>query len=161
MSLSILRGFRVNEVIHTYIHTLYHGQEPRPETPPASSSTINSPPTTLTKLQQYISKAQKSRDTFVKDSAAASIHTAKLSRRLHFVFRGSLTQAEIGAQTSADLTRALANREHAQIPKPGARFIQAALSPLGMRIALYNRGILQRQRKRGRGGARCLEFRKE
>jgi hypothetical protein len=59
-----------------------HDQESRPETPPASSSTINSPPTTLTKLRQDILKAQKSIATFTEASTSASANIAKISRRL-------------------------------------------------------------------------------
>ena len=129
----------------------YHGQESRPETPPASSSTINSPPTTLTKLRQDISKAQKSLDTFFEASTAASIDTAKLSRRLDFVFRGSLTQAEVGAQTSTDLTRALANRDQAQVPKT-RRQIRTG-GPLSVRDAnslIQSRDIAEAEKERRR-----------
>ena len=95
----------------------YHGQESRPETPPASSSTINSPPTTLTKLRQDISKARRSMAALTEASAAATADTGKIARHLGFIFQGSLTQAELGAQTTADMTRILANRERAQAPK--------------------------------------------
>ena len=89
----------------------------RLETPPASSSTINSPPTTLTKLRHNISKVQKSFATLAEASATASANAAKISQQLDFVFQGSLTQAELAAQTSADITRILTNRERAQAPK--------------------------------------------
>jgi hypothetical protein len=93
------------------------GPESRPATPPASSSTINSPPTTLTKLRHDISKAQKSFTALSKASATASVDTAKIARHLDYVFQGSLTQAELAAQTSADMTRILTNQERAQAPK--------------------------------------------
>ena len=89
----------------------------RLETPPASSSTINSPPTTVTKLRKKISKAQKSLATFAEASATASADVAKISRHLGFIFQGSLTQAELAAQTTRDMTRILANKERAQVPK--------------------------------------------
>ena len=98
----------------------YHdhdGQAFRPETPPASSSTIKSPPTTLTKLRQDISKAQKSIAALKEASTTASADTAKISRHLDFIFQGSLTQAEMAAQTTADMSRILANREQAKVPK--------------------------------------------
>jgi hypothetical protein len=83
----------------------------RPETPPASSSTINSPPTTLAKLRENITKVKKS----FPDSTTPEI--LKLKRRLESIWEGSLTQAEIAAQASADLTRILANQEQANAPK--------------------------------------------
>jgi hypothetical protein len=82
-----------------------------PKTPPASSSTINSPPTTLTKLRKNITKIKKS----FPDSTTPEI--LKLKRRLELILEGSLTQAEIAAQASTDLTRILANQEQANAPK--------------------------------------------
>lgn len=95
----------------------YRDHESRPETPPASNSIINSPPTTLTKLRRDITKAQKSLATFTEASTAVSADVAKISRHLDFIFQGSLTQAELAAQTGTVMTRILTNREQAQAPK--------------------------------------------
>jgi hypothetical protein len=59
--------------------------------PPASSSTVNSPPKTLTKRREKITKA---RERF-PDSPTADF--LKLQRRLELIFEGSLTQAEMAA----------------------------------------------------------------
>ena len=83
----------------------------RPEHPPASSSTINSPPTTLKKLRKNISKTKKN----LTDNTTPDL--AKLKHRLELIFEGSLTQAELAAQATTDLSRFLANQEQANIPK--------------------------------------------
>jgi hypothetical protein len=79
--------------------------------PPASSSTVNSPPKTIIKLREKITKA---RERF-PDSPTADF--LKLQRRLEAIFEGSLTQAEIAAQASAGLTRLFKNQEQANAPK--------------------------------------------
>jgi hypothetical protein len=79
--------------------------------PPASSSTANSPPKTLTKLRDKITKA---RERF-PDSPTAEF--LKLKRRLEMIFEGSLTQAEMAAQASTGLTRLFKNQEQANTPK--------------------------------------------
>lgn len=130
----------------------YHdhdGQESRPETPPASSSTINSPPTTLTKLRQNISKAQKSIAALKEASTTASADTAKIARHLDYIFQGSLTQAELAAQTTEDMARILANREGARAPKT-RRQIRTG-GPLSVRDAnalIQSRDIAEAEKER-------------
>ena len=129
----------------------HEGQEFTPETPPASSSTINSPPTTLTKLRQDISKAQKSIAALKEASTTASADTAKISRHLDFIFQGSLAQAEMAAQTTADMSRILANREQAKAPKT-RRQIRTG-GPLSIRDAnalIQSRDIAEAEKERRR-----------
>ena len=86
--------------------------QPRTPSPlPASSSTINSPPTTVAKLRKNISKVQKS------FSSTSNPDLAKIQRRLEAIYEGSITQAELAAQTSADISRILTNQEAASAPK--------------------------------------------
>ena len=130
-------------------HLPEYGQECRPETPPASSSTINSPPTTLTKLRQDITKAQKSMAALTEVSAAANADAGKIARHLDFIFEGSLTQAELAAQTTADMRRILANREGAQAPKT-RRQIRTG-GPLSVRDAnalIQSRDIVEAEKER-------------
>ena len=68
-------------------------QDSRLETPPASSSTINSPPMTSTKLRQDISKARKNFAAFTESSATIHADVAKISQYIDFIFEGRLTQA--------------------------------------------------------------------
>ena len=126
------------------------GESP-PETPPASSSTINSPPTTLKKLRQDVSKVQKSTATLKEASAAATTNAAKLERHLNFIFQGSLTQAELAAQTTADMSRILANREQAKAPKT-KRQIRTG-GPLSVRdtnTLIKSRDIAEAEKERRR-----------
>lgn len=84
----------------------------QPQTPPlASSSTINSPPTTVTKLRQNICKVRKS------FPANPTPDLAKIQRRLEAIYEGSITQAELAAQNSVDISRILTNQEAASAPK--------------------------------------------
>ena len=129
----------------------YHDQDPRPETPPASSSSISSPPTTLKKLRRDISKAQKSFSAFKEASAVAGADAAKVSRHLDFIFQGSLTQAELAAQTIADMTRILTNREQAKAPK-SKRQVRTG-GPLSVKDAntlIQSRDIAEAEKERRR-----------
>jgi hypothetical protein len=79
--------------------------------PPASSSTINSPPTTIQKLQKNIIKARES----FPDIDSPEMN--KLKRRVERIWEGSVIQAHLAAQVSADLIRYQENQEQANAKK--------------------------------------------
>jgi hypothetical protein len=93
------------------------------KTPPISSSTTNSPPTTVTKLRRSINKAKKA---LVEDLDTVS---TRLNTRLERIFEGSLVQAELNAQHEEERTRLLRHKERRNAKKTRRRVnIGGALS---------------------------------
>ena len=114
---------------------------------------------TSTKLRQHISKARKNFTALAEASeastasteASATVHAdlVKIQRRLDLIFEGSLTQAELAAQTQADITRILTHKERAQAPK-SRRQIRTG-GPLTVRDAntlIQSRDIEDAEKKR-------------
>jgi hypothetical protein len=115
-----------------------------PETPPpASSSTINSPPTTVAKLQKNITKARES----FPDNDSPEIN--KLKRRVERIWEGSLLQAQLAAQVSADLIRYQENREQANAKKTKRQSSKGgALRVRDSNTLIRNRDIVEAEKQR-------------
>jgi hypothetical protein len=115
-----------------------------PETPPpASSSTINSPPTTVAKLQKNIIKARES----FPDNDSPEIN--KLKRRVERIWEGSLQQAQLAAQVSADLIRLQENREQANAKKSKRQSSKGgALRVRDSNTLIRNRDIVEAEKQR-------------
>ena len=81
-------------------------------------------------------------------SAAATADTGKIARHLDFIFQ---PQAELAAQTTADMTRILANRKRAQAPKT-RRQIRTG-GPLSVRdanVLIKSRDIAEAEKEKRR-----------
>jgi hypothetical protein len=116
---------------------------PIPGTPPASSSTINSPPMTVAKLQKNIAKA---RGSFPQDN---SPEINKLKRRVERIFEGSLQQAQLAAQVSADLIRYQENQEQANVKKTKRQSSKGgALRVRDSNTLIRNRDIVEAEKQR-------------
>jgi hypothetical protein len=120
------------------------GVERDPETPPpASSSTINSPPTTVAKLQKNITKARKS----FPDNDSPELN--KLKRRVERIWEGSLLQAQLAAQVSADLIRYQENQEQANAKKTKRQSSKGgALRVRDSNTLIRNRDIVEAEKQR-------------
>lgn len=115
-----------------------------PETPPpASSSTINSPPTTVAKLQKNITKA---RESFPNND---SPELNKLKRRVERIWEGSLLQAQLAAQVSADLIHYQENREQANAKKSKRQSSKGGvLQVRDSNTLIRNRDIVEAEQQR-------------
>jgi hypothetical protein len=114
-----------------------------PGTPPASSSTINSPPTTVAKLQKNI---QKARGSFPNDD---SPEINKLKRRVERIWEGSLQQAQLAAQVSADLIRYQENQERANAKKSKRQSSKGGvLRVRDSNTLIRNRDIVEAEKQR-------------
>ena len=114
------------------------------ETPPtASSSTINSPPTTVAKLQKNITKARES----FPDNDSPEIN--KLKRRVEWIWEGSLLQAQLAAKVSADLIRYQENQEQANTRKSKRQSSKGgALRVRDSNTLIRNRDIAEAEKQR-------------
>jgi len=115
-----------------------------PETPPpASSSTINSPPTTVAKLEKNIAKARES----FPDNASPELN--KLKRRVERIWEGSLLQAQLAAQVSTDLVRYQQNQEQANAKKTKRQSSKGgALRVRDSNTLIRNRDIVEAEKQR-------------
>ena len=84
------------------------------DTPPPSSSTTNSPPTTVKKLRRSINKAQMALGELNDE---LNLVSPQLTKRLDYIFKGSLIQAELNTRRGDDIQQILRNREHLNTKK--------------------------------------------
>jgi hypothetical protein len=110
------------------------------DTPPPSSSPTSSPPETIQKLRQSINKVKDAMGEFEEQLDAIN---PKFTKRLGRIFKGSLIQAELGAQRADDIEHILRNREHLKEKK--TRRQVKAIGPLCVKDA--NRLIKARAAK--------------
>ncbi|KAJ6109953.1 hypothetical protein N7486_002188 [Penicillium sp. IBT 16267x] len=115
-----------------------------PETPPpASSSTINSPPTTVAKLQKNIAKA---RESFPNNNGSK---INKLKRRVERIWEESILQAQLAAQVSAELIRLQESQEQANAKKSKRQSSKGgALRVRDSNNFIRNRDIVEAEKER-------------
>jgi hypothetical protein len=129
----------------------------RQETPlPASSSTINSPPKTVQKLQKNIAKARES----FPDNDSPEIN--KLKRQVEWIWEGSILQAQLAAQVSGDLVRLQENQEQANAKKTKRQSSKGgALRVRDSNTLIRNRDIVEAEKQRRKYEREAKQMRDE